>query len=131
MMMLGIVLLVWVRSGNKVTLSSSLGKRDHAVSYVPMHIVNINNHIAAYNGHGEVNGDVNETTQSSHIVVLGPGHNGKNGHEELLGIMNPTTHGCYFSIFQHAYPKICARGMEVSCEGYLEDVAEINCILNV
>nr|GEU86920.1 hypothetical protein [Tanacetum cinerariifolium] len=88
----------------------SNGKRDHAVSCVPMHVVNINNHIAAYNGHGEVNGDVNETTQSVHIVVLGPGHNGKNRHEELLGIMNPTTHGCNFSIFQHAYPKICARG---------------------
>ncbi|GJQ92810.1 hypothetical protein Tco_0003949 [Tanacetum coccineum] len=118
-------------SGNGVTLSSSLGKRNHTASCIPMHVVNINFHIAAYNGHGEVNVDVNETTQSVHIVVLGSSHNGKNGRGELLGIMNPTTHGCYFSIFQLASLKMCAEVMEISCEGYLEDVVEINYILNV
>ncbi|GKA01954.1 hypothetical protein Tco_0674619 [Tanacetum coccineum] len=96
-----------------------------------MHVVNINIHIAEYNGHGEVNVDMNETTQNVHIVMLESGHNGKNGRGELLETMNLTIHGFYFLIFQQASPKMCAKVMEVSCEGYMEDAAEINCNLNV
>ncbi|GKE90251.1 hypothetical protein Tco_1567726 [Tanacetum coccineum] len=124
---------IWVHAtgGNEVTLSSSLGKRDHAASCVPMHVVNINIHIAEYNGHGEVNVDMNETTQNVHIVMLESGHNGKNGRGELLGTMNLTTHGFYFLIFQQASPKMCAKVMEISYECYLEDFVEINYILHV